>query len=133
MEIFARVLRKYLIPREEIEKFIAEVRSDGYEMFRSLSKDFTYLSDLNLQIPDVEIATFRVSEQSPISGKSLAQIGLRKEYGVTLLAIRRDSQILSNPGGDTILCARDVLIILGKPDKIPRITSLFQGSENENS
>jgi len=85
VEIFARVLRKYLIPREEIEKFIAEVRSDGYEMFRSLSRDFTALSDLNLHIPDVEISTFRVSEQSSIVGKSLAQIGLRKEYGVTLI------------------------------------------------
>lgn len=39
VEIFSRVLAKYLVPRDEIERVVAEVRSDGYEMFRNLSKD----------------------------------------------------------------------------------------------
>lgn len=34
MEIFARVLTKYLIPREEIERLLAEVRADGYDILK---------------------------------------------------------------------------------------------------
>ncbi|MBT3312084.1 MAG: TrkA C-terminal domain-containing protein [Desulfobacteraceae bacterium] len=41
----------------------------------------------------------------------MAQIELRKRYGVTILAIRRDSQILSNPNGDTHPCANDRFLI----------------------
>jgi len=37
VEIFTRVLLKYLVPRDAINKFIAEVRTDNYEMFRSAS------------------------------------------------------------------------------------------------
>jgi CPA2 family monovalent cation:H+ antiporter-2 len=129
VEIFTRVLMKYLIPRDEIERFVAEVRADGYEMFRSLSTESAAFSDLKLHLADVEISTFRVDEASPIVGKSLAQIDLRKRYGVTLLAIRRDSQILSNPGGDTKLCANDVLVILGPPEEMAVIAGVFQNSE----
>lgn len=126
VEIFARVLGKYLVPRDEIERFIAEVRSDGYEMFRSLSKESVSFSDLKLHLPDVEISMLRVDERSPLVGKLLAQIELRKRYGVTVLAIRRDSQILSNPGGDMQLCANDVLVILGPPNKIAGVAGLFR-------
>ncbi|MCG7851034.1 MAG: cation:proton antiporter [Methanosarcinaceae archaeon] len=125
VEIFIRVLKKYLVPKDEVEKFITEVRADGYEMFRNLSKKPVNIDDLKLDLPDVEISTFRIAERSLIVGKTLAQIGLRKQYGVTLLAIRRNSQVLSNPHGDTNLCANDVLVILGGPDKIAEMSGLF--------
>ncbi len=133
IEIFTRVLMKYLIPREDIERYIAEVRADGYEMFRSLSTEPAAFSDLKLHLADVEISTFRVDESSPIAGKSLAEIDLRKRYGVTLLAIRRDWKILPNPGGDTKLCANDVLVILGPPEKMAKVADLFLHSEARRS
>jgi len=129
VEIFTRVLAKYLIPKDEIEKLVAEVRSDGYEMFRSLSKDTLSFSDLNLQLPDVEISTLKIAEKSPLVGKSLAEIELRKKYGVTVLAVRRESQILSNPDVDMLFYASDVLFVLGPPDRIADIAGLSQNPE----
>lgn len=67
----------------------------------------------------------RVIENAPVVGKSLAQIELRKKYGVTVLAIGRDSQILSNPYGDMQFCADDDLFVLGLPEKIALVTGLF--------
>jgi CPA2 family monovalent cation:H+ antiporter-2 len=131
VEIFTRVLVKYLIPRDEIESFIAEVRSDGYEMFRSLSKEPASFPGLKHHLPDVEIATLRVFKRAPAVGKTLAQIGLRKKYGVTVLAVRRNSQMLSNPDGDLHFCAGDLLVVIGPPDKIVRVMDLFDNSEME--
>jgi CPA2 family monovalent cation:H+ antiporter-2 len=132
VEIFTRVLTKYLIPRNDIEKFIAEVRSDGYEMFRSPTISSPSLSDLSFHFPNIDICTLQVSDKSSIIGKSLAQIELRNKYGVTLLAIRRDSSILTNPGGDTQLSANDILILLGEPDKVAEVTGLFRNRKEEN-
>ena len=129
VEIFTRVLTKYLIPRDEIEALIAVIRADGYEMFRSLSKKSSFFSDLNLQLPDVEISTLRVAERSALVGKSLAGIELRKKYGVALLAIRRNSQILSNPDVNMPFYANDVLFVLGPPDRIVEVVGLSQNSE----
>ena len=52
VEIFARVLNKYLVTRDEIEKFISEIRSEGYEIFRGLSKEPVSLSRLKLHLSD---------------------------------------------------------------------------------
>ncbi|MCJ7616064.1 MAG: cation:proton antiporter [Desulfobacterales bacterium] len=129
VEIFTRVLTKYLIPRDEIEKLVAEIRADGYEMFRSLSKTSSSFSDLKLQLPDVEVSALRVAERSPLVGKSLAEIEMRKKYGVTVLAIRRNSQILSNPNVNIPFCANDVLFVLGPPDKVAKAAVLTHSPE----
>jgi CPA2 family monovalent cation:H+ antiporter-2 len=131
VEIFTRVLVKYLIPTDEIERFTAEVRADGYEMLRSLSKDPTSLTDLKFHIPDIEISALRVHPSSPLVGKSPAQIQLRKKYGVTLLAIRRNSKILSDIGGRTRFRADDILVLLAQPHKITAIKGLFRKPEEE--
>jgi CPA2 family monovalent cation:H+ antiporter-2 len=129
VEIFTRVLAKYLIPKDEIEALVAEIRSDGYEMLRSLYKEASSFSDLDLQLPDVEISTLRLVERSPLVGKSLAEIELRKKYGVTVLAIRRNSQILSNPNVNMPFCADDVLFVLGPPDRVVEVAGLSRNPE----
>jgi monovalent cation:H+ antiporter-2, CPA2 family len=129
VEIFTRVLDKYLIPQDEIEALVAEIRSAGYEMFRTLYKEASSFSDLNLQLPDDEISTLRVVENSPLVGKSLAEIHLRRIYGVTVLAVRRDSQIYSNPNVNMPIFSHDVLFVLGPPDGIARVTGLSRNPE----
>ena len=128
VEIFVRVLVQYLIPQNEIERFVAEVRADGYKMFRTLSKPSASAGDLKSYLPDVEVKTFRVEEKSSITGKSLAEIGLRKKHGVTLVAIRRNEQTLSNPDSSTELCANDLIVLLGTPEKMAQVGNLFRTS-----
>jgi CPA2 family monovalent cation:H+ antiporter-2 len=115
VEIFARVLAKYLVPIEEIERFTAETRRGGYQMLRKPAQESPSLADLKRNFPDLEISSVRVNEKAPIVGKSLAELQLRTKYGVTLLAIRREQQILGNPDGQTQLLGNDILILLGSP------------------
>jgi len=126
VEIFTRILCKYLIPREEIERLVAEIRSDGYEMLRSFYKKSLSVSELKLQLPDVEISSLKVAEKSPLVGKSIAEINLRKKFGVTVLAIRRNSQILSNPHANTQFFSNDTLVVLGLPEKIANLMGFIK-------
>ncbi len=125
IEIFARVLAKYLLPKDEIEKFINEVRAEGYEMLRSLSKEAATCRELAHCLPDLEIGSLRVSRNSPLLGKTLAQTEMRKKYEVTLLAIRRDHRLIYNPDPDIELKENDLLLLIGPPEKITEIASLF--------
>jgi monovalent cation:H+ antiporter-2, CPA2 family len=126
VEIFSRVLGKYLLPKDEIEKFISEVRLDGYGMFRSLAREATTCSDLRVCLPDAEISSFRIAEGSSLTGKTIEQIGLRKRYGVVLLALRRDTQILSAPGADTTFQTGDILFVVGPSEKLRDLAPLFR-------
>jgi CPA2 family monovalent cation:H+ antiporter-2 len=66
-----------------------------------------------------------MSQGSPLIGKTLAQIELRRCYGVSVVAIRRDAQILSNPGADTLLQSNDEVFVLGPPEKIAEVMGLL--------
>ncbi len=52
VEIFTRVLAKHLVPKSEIEKLVAKIREDEYEMFRKLSINDTDYSKLRVNIPE---------------------------------------------------------------------------------
>jgi CPA2 family monovalent cation:H+ antiporter-2 len=129
VEIFTLVLRKYLVAKEEIERFVTQVRADGYLVLRGISKELDSFRDEFRHLHDFEIATFRLGEQAPLVGKSLAQVELRKKYGVTVLAIRRDSQMLPNPEPDMQLLANDLLIVMGTPDNLSNSTRFFKNPE----
>jgi CPA2 family monovalent cation:H+ antiporter-2 len=126
VEIFTLVLRKYLVAKGEIERFVTQVRADGYLVLRGISREPDSLSDGLGHLHDFEISTFRLSQQAPMTGKSLAQVELRKKYGVTVLAIRRYSQMLPNPEPDMQLLPDDLLIVMGTPDNLSKSAWLFE-------
>lgn len=125
IEIFTRVLMKYLIAKEDIEKLISEIRAGGYDMFRSLSKKSLTVSDVKVKHPDFEINHIKVKENSFMAGKTIGELNLRKDYGITVLAISRNDEMMSNPGVDTPICVDDLLIILGMPEKIIDASGIF--------
>jgi CPA2 family monovalent cation:H+ antiporter-2 len=129
VEIFTRVLMNYLVPRDEIEKFIAEVRAGGYQMLRSLSKKHPSLTDVKVAIPDVQITTLSIHPSSTAAGRTLLEIDLRKKFEVTLLAVRRGADVLSNPSGDMRLLAGDMLVLLGKPENISMVAALVKDKQ----
>lgn len=118
IEIFTRVLTKYLIPRDQIEEFIRGIRADNYEMLRSYpSAESTAFQGFDLT--DVEIATLTVQRNSKkVVGKSLAESELRKNYGITIVAIRRDNQIISDIKAETEILQEDIIYVFGKPEDI---------------
>lgn len=125
VEIFTRVLSKYLIPKDEIETFIAEIRSHGYNMLRSIAHR-PGISDLRRHIPDYEIVSIRLFDGCYAAGKTLAELALREKHKVTLLAIRRDEDVIPNPSGKSALLTGDIIILFGTPEKLSQAAKLFE-------
>ncbi|HSF32940.1 MAG TPA: cation:proton antiporter, partial [Candidatus Tectomicrobia bacterium] len=126
VEIFARVLRRYLVPREEIEREIAAIREDGYEMLRGLRPPPLFFAEIQRHLADLEVETFRIEAQAPAAGKTLAELHLREHVGITVLVIQRHGETLTNPGGGTALQAGDLVITLGKPTQFAAAAPLFR-------
>ncbi|NQV38381.1 MAG: cation:proton antiporter [Candidatus Marinimicrobia bacterium] len=132
VEIFTRVLTKYLIPRDEINAFISEVRSHCYEMLRMPSNVSANYSDLEHHIHNLDINTFQIHEDSPLKGLNLAQINLRKRYGISVVAIQRDSKILPNPDANMILQRNDVLFFIGPSENIIKANNKIASSNGSD-
>lgn len=122
MEIFARVLERYDVPRSKIEQFIDRVRSDGYEMFRSLSIE-PYCK-ANLDLLNDEIRSIRVEASSDADGRSIADAGL-EEKGIRILALHRDLNTTAHPRKETVLHGEDVVVLVGPAEEMDRKAAWF--------
>jgi CPA2 family monovalent cation:H+ antiporter-2 len=129
IEVLTRVLIKYLIPEEDIERLVDQIRADHYRMLRSLVYPSPTVSDLEIQLSDLDIHVVKVRSGSYVIGKSLQELNLRKKYGVTVLAIRRDADFAANPSAAEKLQVEDALVLLGTPDAIRNVVSLIHNSQ----
>jgi K+/H+ antiporter YhaU regulatory subunit KhtT len=70
----------------------------------------------------VRTRTFRIDPGSPLAGKALSESGLRDLHGVSVLAVQRAEETVSNPPGDLVLNAGDVLFVMAptswQPDEL---------------
>lgn len=121
IELFERILKKLLIPKGEIEAAISHIRDDNYGIFTEKEENNTYI--LSEEIPDIEIVALKAADYSIFPGKSLKEIHLRREFGLTVVAAKRGEEIFENPGSGFVFNAEDIVYILGKPEKIAQLTS----------
>lgn len=129
IEIFSRVLERYLVPRDLIEQAIWQVRQDGYEMFRATFAAYTthrpaagiqrFLSDMSMEV-------YRVQPGSVLAGRRLREVGLRQKFGVTVLAIQHpDGSAAANPAPDEVIAEQDSLLLLAPPAQLAQCAALF--------
>jgi len=129
VEIFVRLLEKYLVPQEDIEKLVNDMRANGYRMMRKLSVDRGIDSGFSIKdgLPGVDIQVLKVGSGSYFDGKALADLEFRKKHGVTILSVRRGSNMIYTPEGDFFFQAKDACVLLGKPEDILNIRKFFEG------
>ncbi len=113
VEIFTRVMMKYLVPSDDIEKFTAGIRSHSYSMLRSPAETGASVADLKVHVPEIEIQSIRISKNSPIAGRAIAEAQIRARYGVSVVGIMRDSKMIVNPQSGERIESGDILYILG--------------------
>ncbi len=66
-----------------------------------------------------------VSVGDKLSGRSLSDLDLRTRFGVNVLLIKRDSQILITPTPETQLQVGDVLVVVGEKQGLSRLESVL--------
>lgn len=81
---------------------------------------------------DLGIEQFRIDESSGFTKRPLYDLKeLRKEFGVTVLAIRRGGgEMIFNPDADTRVNAGDHLIVMGKSSSLQDLEKVLVGKKS---
>lgn len=66
--------------------------------------------------PDVDILDYKVTQK--LTGKSLKELALRNKYGVNVIAIRRNDELIISPGSEEVFGVNDELFIIGKTEDL---------------
>src|SRR5437016_2529516 len=127
IEIFARVLAHYNVPRSDIERLVDQIRSSHYEALRGGDgAGRLSLGDV-AGIPQMAVERLRLPGDSPLVGKTLAATGLRTQTGALVLAVARGADEIATPGPHFRLAADDVLVVVGQPPQLRAATRLVTG------
>jgi len=113
IEIAAHVLKEMDIPDNIVEAQIAAVRAGRYGMLRGMATDRTATEEL-LQILQLTVTrSHYIAADSKAVGQTIAQLNLRANTGVSIIAVVRGGTPVTNPSPDYTLAATDVLVLVG--------------------
>jgi CPA2 family monovalent cation:H+ antiporter-2 len=124
VKIFSSVLHSFLVPEEEIEHIIQLARSDNYNLFASRRKLPKTVGHSRLQGFHVTCLTVN-QDSGRFVGKTIGEVQLRAKYGITLVSIQRDENMIFNITPEERILQHDKLYILGDQDHILQFYKLI--------
>ncbi len=130
IEIFSRVLSRYLVPRADVERLVTDIRAENYSMLRRLDIGRASLSAIAQQLDQIEINAITVEAGSDLIGKSIKEANLRQIVGINIVAVRSKEKLEANPSPDYLLTEEDLVYVLGEPTQIVAALSLFKAVES---
>lgn len=133
IEIFSRVLKELGVPRHLIQRQVAAIRAEGYEMLRVPSLPMLDLAEISEALGSATTDTFIVPPDSPAAGKTIGKLKLRTRTGVSVISVIHDGNAEINPGPETNINIDDVLVLLGTPEKIDRAIEMCLGGPSSKS
>ena len=126
VRIFSHVLDAYLVSAEEIASMSEIIRRGDYEALRETgeSRPLRGLRELDEQGSMTRVVTVR--DHTLAAGKTLSDLALRKLYGLTVIAVRRNGTTVSGPDGAFVVEPGDRLVMLGSSDRFAECAHLFR-------
>ncbi len=128
IEIFAKVLHRYQVPRNLLFDQIERIRSGSYEALRRVELPIKSLPEKCEIITDIETETYLIGEQTPAAGHSIRDLKIRSRTGATVIAVRRDGEILPSPDPDFIFKTGDIVYLIGEREKVLKAIELIESS-----
>ena len=130
VEMFIRVLSSYLVPRRDIERFVREIRAEGYGMLRRPALNSVEACSVGGSCSSFGATVLTVSPGAFVEGKSLVESHLRKEHGLTVVAVQRDGRTHINPDPGWVFAVGDLAHVFGEHDVILEKAGLFTNAES---
>ena len=129
IEIFARVLAHYSVPRDEVERLISEIRASHYQALRPGARPRLTVTGTLGAMPQMHVERVILGAKAPAVGQTLAETGLRSRTGALILAVRRGESDLATPEANFRFAAGDVLVVVGQPQQLTGAHRLLTGVE----
>jgi voltage-gated potassium channel len=112
------------------DRVMSPYKESGMKMAMAILKpDMLDFIELTTQRQSLELRMEEVSvcERSPLMGKTLEESGLRQEYGLIVVAVKKESgRMIFNPSTTYHIEKMDRLIALGEEEALARLNSVCQ-------
>ncbi len=126
VRLFSSVLNAYMIPEEEINQHINELRAEDYQIMRGSIQEAHLMVLHGLDEEGLHTRAVAVRDGCYAAGKTLAELKLRNKYEITVLTVKRGTKNIGNPSGDFKLEAGDRLVMVGLATRFADAAEIFR-------
>ncbi|MBP9891923.1 MAG: cation:proton antiporter [Planctomycetes bacterium] len=131
IELMARVLRDSGVARNVITERVKEARLETQPSARKETLPRRKLKNV-AELDELKIESCLIREGHFAIGKSTAGINLRKETGATLVAMRRNGDLVEQPDIRAPFIAGDVLYLVGSKESVNAAMALLEKGETRD-
>lgn len=144
LQIFHRILSNQQVPVQDFDLYAKQARNEIYDKYIEMPINsnlklntkggrFDIVRMRAKQTSDMlaknksRVEQIRVEKGATIAGKRISEVQLRKNYGVSVIAVRcaGKADAIVSPDGDTILNEGDTAVVIGEREAITSIMELF--------
>lgn len=124
VEMLVRTLRRFLVADDEIGRQVRGVRAraGGERLAEVAGGEAAQLAEF---VPGIGFAVFRVQPAADCLHRSLAEVGIRRRTGCSVVAVRRDGQNLGAITPDTVLAPGDAVVVIGPKARLTDAAAMF--------
>ncbi|MFB6306973.1 MAG: cation:proton antiporter, partial [Flavobacteriales bacterium] len=125
VQIFTHVLQNFLVPEDDIDQLVNNIRADNYRLFKGEHNlPRTYLPK---NIADFNITSLRINADSnKFLGKPLRELNLRANHGINILGIKRNDEMLDTIQPEEVLKQGDIIYVQGNQNKIEQFHKMIK-------
>lgn len=117
--------------RAGANRVVAPTIIGGHRMAVALMKPAVgdFIDSITASRLDLTFEQVEVEPASMLAGCKLCDTNIRPELNIVIVAIRRsDGEMLFNPSGDQAIESGDMLIAIGHPDSLLKLSALAKGT-----
>ncbi len=131
VRLFSNVLKAYMVPDKEIQKYVREIRAEDYEIMRGSIQEAHLMVLQGLDDEGLHTRAVVVREGSFAAGKSLGELMLRNRFQITVLTVTRGKNNFGNPAGEFTLKPGDRLVMVGQAERFAEAARVFRKQEDD--
>jgi CPA2 family monovalent cation:H+ antiporter-2 len=120
LQIMRRTLLELGFSLRKVQQYTDAVRTDRYNPVINTAEERQFLHDLLNASDNIGLSWLPVSAESSLKRKTLIDSKLREETGVSVVAISRKGELITNPKPQTILLEGDVVGVIGEDEQIEK-------------
>ncbi len=129
IEISARVLHHYQVPRNLIFEQVERIRSGNYKAIRKMDLPAGRLPEKCELIADIETESYSITNRTSVVGRSIQDIQIRSRTGATVIAVKRGERLITSPEPGFVFKSGDIVYLIGARENVRKAIKLIEEIE----
>ena len=105
--------------------FYAQIEERFFSNFNSRQAQTSFRIPKGME-NEFSMERLRMTQYSPLAGKTLAACRIREDFGTNIVTIERGDNIIDLPGKDDLLMPGDLLTVIGNEEQVGRMRAAVE-------